>query len=113
MTDQGPLGQLDQLLSMFELPQTTLLFSIRPMKIRHTVIFTFYETATNTEIEEVITRLNEMGAYLQKEVGATEWVLARHLPETFKAKRAHLLQDGVFPSLEALRQHGSSERTNA
>jgi hypothetical protein len=50
-----------------------------------------------------------MGQFLQHELGVTDWVVAKHIPETFKEKRAHLLQDGVFPSLEALRQHGNSE----
>jgi hypothetical protein len=79
------------------------------MKIRHTVIFTFYESTTEEQIAETIARLNEMGDYLQKELGVTDWVVAKHIPETFKAKRAHLLQDGIFPSLEALQQHGNSE----
>lgn len=79
------------------------------MKIRHTVVFTFYETTTEDEINEVIARLNDMGEYLQNELGVTNWVVARHIPETFKDKRAHLLQDGIFPSLEALQQHGNSD----
>ena len=79
------------------------------MKIRHTVIFTFYETTTEEQINEVISRLDEMGAYLQKELGVTNWTVAKHIPETYKERRAHLLQDGIFPDLEALQQHGSSE----
>ena len=79
------------------------------MKIRHTVIFTFYDTTTEEQISEVISRLNAMGEYLQREVGVTGWVVARHIPETFKARRAHLLQDGVFPSVEALGMHAASE----
>jgi hypothetical protein len=78
------------------------------MRIRHTVIFTFHETTTNEQINDVVSRLNDMGEYLQNELGVTEWVIAKHIPETFKAKRAHLLQDGIFPSLEALQQHGNS-----
>lgn len=79
------------------------------MKIRHTVIFTFYDTTTEEQINEVIARLNAMGEYLQKELGVTDWVVARHIPETFKDGRAHLLQDCVFPSLEALQQHANSD----
>jgi hypothetical protein len=79
------------------------------MKVRHTVIFTFYESTTDEQIAEVIKRLNEMGEFLQRELGVTDWVVAKHIPETFKEKRAHLLQDGVFPSLEALQQHGNSD----
>lgn len=79
------------------------------MKIRHTVIFTFYETTTDEQIIEVISRLNQMGVYLQKELGVTNWTVARHIPETHKERRAHLLQDGIFPNLEALQQHGNSE----
>jgi hypothetical protein len=79
------------------------------MRIRHTVIFTFYESTTEAQVEEVIRRLNDMGEYLQSELGVTDWVVAKHIPETYRAKRAHLLQDGIFPSLEALQQHGNSE----
>lgn len=79
------------------------------MRIRHTVIFTFYETTTEDQINDVITRLNDMGVYLQREVGVTDWVVTKHLPETFRAGRAHLLQDGIFPSIEALGLHASSE----
>lgn len=79
------------------------------MKIRHTVIFTFYDTTTEEQIEEVISRLNEMGAYLTKELDVTNWVVAKHIPETFKARRAHLLQDCIFPSLEALGAHADSD----
>lgn len=79
------------------------------MRIRHTVIFTFYETTTPEQIEDVITRLNDMGEYLTRELGATNWVVAKHIPETFKARRAHLLQDCIFPSLEALNNHSDSE----
>ena len=79
------------------------------MRIRHTVIFTFYDTATETERAEVILRLNEMGDYLTRELGVTDWVVAPHMPETYKAKRAHLLQDGIFPSLDAIQKHAESE----
>ena len=78
------------------------------MKIRHTVILTFYDTTTEDQIQEVIKRLNDMGRYLTSELGVTDWIVARHIPETFKTKRAHLLQDGIFPSLEALQQHSHS-----
>jgi len=79
------------------------------MRIRHTVIFTFYESTTEEQKEEVIKRLNEMGQFLQNELGVTDWIVAKHIPETFKDKRSHLLQDGIFPSLEALQKHGSSD----
>lgn len=79
------------------------------MKIRHTVIFTFYESTTEEQVNDVIARLNDMGEFLQKELGVTDWIVAKHIPDTFKPRRAHLLQDGVFPSLEALQQHGNSE----
>src|SRR5688572_6909738 len=79
------------------------------MRIRHTVIFTFYDTTTEEQINEVIARLNDMGEYLQKELGVTAWVVAKHIPETFKERRAHLLQDCIFPSLEALQKHADSE----
>ncbi len=79
------------------------------MRIRHTVIFTFYDSTTEEQISEVIGRLNEMGEYLTNNLGVTDWTVAKHIPETFKARRAHLLQDGIFPSLEALEAHGSSD----
>lgn len=79
------------------------------MRIRHTVIFTFYKTTSREEIEEVIKRLNEMGEYLQSEMGVTDWNVAEHIPETYKEGRAHLLQDGIFPSIESLGVHASSE----
>jgi len=79
------------------------------MKIRHTVIFTFYDTTTKAQIDEVVSRLSSMGEYLQRELGVTGWTVARHLPETFKARRAHLLEDGIFPSLEALAAFADSE----
>ncbi len=78
------------------------------MRIRHTVIFTFYDSTTEDQISDVILRLNEMGDYLQQELGVTDWTVAKHIPETYRAKRAHLLQDGIFPSLEALQQHANS-----
>jgi hypothetical protein len=79
------------------------------MKIRHTVVITFYDSTTEEQISEVILRLNEMGEFLQKELGVTDWVVAKHIPETFKARRAHLLQECVFPSLKALQEHASTE----
>jgi len=79
------------------------------MRIRHTVIFTFYETATEDQINDVIARLNTMGKYLTAELGVTDWVVTKHIPETFKEGRAHLLQDGVFPSLEAMKKHADSK----
>lgn len=79
------------------------------MRIRHTVIFTFYGSTTGEQINEVISRLDDMGKFLQKELGVTDWLVTKHIPETFREKRAHLLQDCVFPSLESLQQHGDSE----
>ena len=78
------------------------------MRIRHTVTFTFYETTTENQIEDVITRLNNMGEYLQREIGVTDWSVQKHIPETFRPGRAHLLQDGIFPSIEALGMHADS-----
>ena len=79
------------------------------MKIRHTVIFTFYESTTEEQKQDVISRLNDMGHWLIDNLGVTDWTVAEHIPETFKKGRAHLLQDGVFPSLEALQQHAQSD----
>lgn len=81
-------------------------------KIRHTVIFTWYETTTDEQIAEIISRLNDMGKWLTENLGVTDWVVAEHIPETFKARRSNLLQDCVFPSLEALQAHGNSEAHN-
>lgn len=78
-------------------------------RIRHTVIFTWYDTTTEAQKQEVIKRLNEMGEWLKENVGVTEWVVAEHIPETFKSRRAHLLQDGIFPSIESLSSHADSE----
>lgn len=81
-------------------------------RIRHTVIFTWYSTTTDEQKAETITRLNEMGAWLSENLGVTDWVVAPHIDATFKDGRAHLLQDGIFPSLEALQAHGSSDAHN-
>lgn len=77
--------------------------------IRHTVIFTFYETTTREQIDEVISRLNDMGEWLQENLGVTNWTVAEHIPETFKTGRAHLIQDGIFPNLEAIQKHAEAE----
>ena len=77
--------------------------------IRHTVIFTFYESTSRDQIEEVITRLNQMGTWLQKNLGVTEWTVAEHASSTYRHGRAHLLQDGIFPSLSALTAHAQSD----
>jgi len=77
--------------------------------IRHTVIFTFYESTTREQIDEVIKRLIEMGEWLQQNLGVTDWTVAEHISETFRDGRAHLLQDGIFPSLEAMEKHAHSE----
>jgi hypothetical protein len=78
------------------------------MRIRHTVVFTFYDSTTQDQVEDVIKRLNDMGDYLTSQLGVTDWVVAKHIPETFRDGRAHLLQDGIFPSLEALTVHANS-----
>lgn len=78
-------------------------------RIRHTVIFTWYDTATDAQKREVIKRLNEMGDWLKENAGVSDWIVAEHIPETFKARRAHLLQDGIFPSIESLSAHADSE----
>jgi len=46
---------------------------------------------------------------LTANLGVTDWTVAKHIPETFKDGRAHLLQDGIFPSLEAIAQHAKSD----
>jgi hypothetical protein len=79
------------------------------MKIRHTVIFTFYESASEEQKQEVVLRLNDMGRWLTENLGVTNWVVAKHIPETFKKGRADLLQDGIFPSLDAIKQHAQSD----
>ena len=79
------------------------------MKIRHTVIFTFYDTTTDEQRADVIARLNEMGAWLTDNLGVTDWVVSEHIPETFRKGRAHVLQDGVFPSLDAMERHTQSD----
>jgi len=79
------------------------------MKIRHTVLFTFYEATTRDQIDEVINKLNDMGEMLQENMGVTDWVVTEHLPATFKRGRAHLLQDGVFPDIESLNRHAESD----
>jgi hypothetical protein len=79
------------------------------MKIRHTVIFTFYESTSEQQKQEVISRLNDMGRWLTEDLGVTDWTVAEHIPETFKERRAHLLQDGIFPSLDALKEHAQSD----
>ena len=78
-------------------------------RIRHTVIFTWYETTTDEQKLEVIKRLNDMGKWLIDNVGVTDWVVAEHIPETYKNRRAHLLQDSIFPSIESLSAHADSE----
>jgi hypothetical protein len=79
------------------------------MKIRHTVIFTFYEATTEEQKQEVTARLNDMGDWLTKHLGVTDWVVAEHIPDTFKEGRAHLLEECIFPSLDALKQHAHSD----
>jgi hypothetical protein len=79
------------------------------MRIRHTVIFTFYESTSTEQRQEVISRLDDMGRWLVENLGVTDWTVAEHIPETFKDGRAHLLQNGIFPSLDALNRHAQSE----
>ena len=82
------------------------------MKIRHTVIFTFYETTTKEQIEDVINRLNDMGKWLVENLEVTDWVVAKHIPETFNERRAHLLQDCVFPVLRRFNRMASPTHTS-
>ncbi len=77
--------------------------------IRHTVIFTFYESTSREQIEEVKKRLDEMGDWLQENLGVTGWTVAEHIPDTFKEGRAHLLQDGVFPDVNSMKLHAGSD----
>jgi hypothetical protein len=79
------------------------------MKIRHTVVFTFYEDTTRDQIDDVIKRLNDMGKWLIENVKVTDWTVAEHIPETKKPGRASLLQDCIFPNVESLQVHASSE----
>ena len=79
------------------------------MKVRHTVIFTFYDSTTEEQKQEVIKRLDDMGKWLVENLGVTDWTVARHIPETFRQGRAHLLQDGIFPSLDAIKLHAQSD----
>ncbi len=44
------------------------------MRIRHTVLFTFYDITTQEQIADIVARLNDMGEFLQIEFGVTEWV---------------------------------------
>lgn len=81
----------------------------RAMRIRHTVIFTFYDSTTEEQKQEVIRRLNDMGKWLTEHLGVTNWAVAEHIPDTFKPGRAHLLQDGIFPNLEAMNAHAESD----
>jgi hypothetical protein len=79
------------------------------MRIRHTVTFTFYESTSREQIDEVTKRLNAMGEWLKENIGVTDWTVAEHIPSTFRTGRAHLLQDCVFPNVESLDKHASSE----
>lgn len=79
------------------------------MKIRHTVVFTFYKDTSREQIDEVINRLNSMGDWLRENVGVTDWVVAEHIPDTYKAGRASLLQDCIFPGVESLAVHAASD----
>jgi hypothetical protein len=79
------------------------------MKIRHTVIFTFYKSTSEEQKQEVISRLNAMGHWLTENLAVTDWTVAEHISETFKEGRAHLLQDGIFPGLDAMKEHAQSD----
>lgn len=78
-------------------------------QIRHTVIFTWYDTTTSAQKAEVTKLLNEMGEWLADNLGVTGWVVAEHITDTYKAGRAHLLQDCIFPNTKALEAHSKSE----
>lgn len=79
------------------------------MRVRHTLIFTLYDLTTDDQKQELIKRLNEMGEWLTEHLGVTDWVVAEHIPETFKKGRAHLLLDGIFPNLEAMEQYTGTD----
>jgi len=50
-----------------------------------------------------------MGRWLTDNLGVTDWTVAEHIPETFQKGRAHLLQEGIFPRLDAIEQHALSD----
>ena len=75
----------------------------------HCNLYVLLNTTAPAPVEEVIARLNEMGEYLKTEVGVTNWTIAKHIPESFREGRAHLLQDGIFPNVESLSLHSNSE----
>lgn len=50
-----------------------------------------------------------MGNYLIAHLGVTDWVVAKHIPETFRKGRANLIQDCIFHNLETLQKHGASD----
>lgn len=95
--------------SPVSLHATGLYARLMIMRIRHTVVFTFYENTTREQIDEVIRRLTAMGYWLKENVGVTNWTVAEHIPETFKDGRANLLQDCIFPDVESLSKHASSD----
>lgn len=77
-------------------------------RIRHTVIFTWYDIATDEQKQEVLKRLSEMGDWLTANVGVTDWVVAEHIDKSYKPGRANLLQDCIFPDAKSLKTHASS-----
>ena len=76
------------------------------MRIRHTVVFTFFDRTSDTQINQVISLLDSLGENLVNKTGVA---VSKHLPQTFKSGRGHLLQDGVFPSLAALESYADSQ----
>lgn len=58
------------------------------MKIRHTVIFAFYESTSEDQKKDVITRLNDTGCWLTESLGVINWTVAKHTPDTFRKGRA-------------------------
>ena len=79
------------------------------MAIRHTVIFKFYESSTRDQIDQLISRLGELGRYNTEHLGVISWVVREHITETHKEGRADLLEDGIFPDIDSLIAQGESK----
>jgi hypothetical protein len=61
---------------------------------------------------KLLNAYKQWGDWLKENAGVTDWVVAEHIPETFKQGRANLLQDCIFPDIESLSRHASSEAHN-
>jgi hypothetical protein len=79
------------------------------MRIRHTAVFAFYPTATLKQITDITQLIQKMGDVYMREFGITDWVLEKHIPESFKPDRGHLLNEWTYPNLEALEKHKTSD----